>query len=167
MKAVARRLFRRFAREAIEHEVEEELRFHLESLTQEHLQQAMSLEDAKDAALKRFGNVERIKDQCVEVSRRRHPLMRAMKSFLILIFLVGVLVRVFGIERTVLQVGDILIAIGALGRLLLYVRGWNPQSFLSKPDTSSPLMLNGNARTSFTAYDQRKLTPVERVLSDK
>ena len=68
MKAAITRLYHRFDREVIERQIEEELRFHLELLTEQHLQQDMSLAEAKDAALKRFGNVELIKDQCVEIS---------------------------------------------------------------------------------------------------
>lgn len=93
--------------------------------------------------------------------------MLALKSFLILVFLVGVLVRVFGTEFHVTRVGDVLIAVGILGRLWVHVRSLTPSSFLSKPETSSPLMLNENGQASITAYDQRKRTPVERVISDK
>ena len=102
----------------------------------------MSLAEAKDAALKRFGNVEQIKDQCVEISRSNRPLIRALKSFLILVFLVGVLVRVFSTELHVHHLGDILIAVAVLGRLFFYVRGLNPSRFTSKDEPSSPLMLN-------------------------
>ncbi|HEY5073719.1 MAG TPA: permease prefix domain 1-containing protein, partial [Pyrinomonadaceae bacterium] len=67
MKAVNRRLFKRFAGEQIKGEVEEELCFHLELLTEALLQQDMSPDEANAAALERFGNVEQIKDQCVEI----------------------------------------------------------------------------------------------------
>jgi hypothetical protein len=167
MKAVTGRLLKCFDSEQIKREIDEELRFHLELLTEALQQPDMSLAEAKDAALKRFGNVDQIKDQCVEISTRSSPLVRALKSFLILVFLVGVLVRVFSTEYHVLHVGDVLIAVGILGRLWVYVRGLNPSSFLSKPETSSPLMLNENGRASIAAYDQRKRTPVERVISDK
>ena len=167
MKAVMKRLYHRFDREVIERQIEEELRFHLDLLTEQHLQQDMSLPEAKAAALKRFGNVEQIKDQCVEISSSNRLLIRALKSFLILIFLVGVLVRVFGTEFHVTRAGDVLIAVGILGRLWVYVRGLNPSSFLSKPETSSPLMLNDNGQASITAYDRRKRTPVERVIFEK
>ena len=93
MKAVEGRLFKRLNREQIECEIEEELRLHLELLTDEHLQQDLSLTEARNAALKRFGNVEQIKDQCVEISSSSRPSIRALKSFLILVFLLGVLVR--------------------------------------------------------------------------
>jgi hypothetical protein len=167
MKAVNRRLFKRFASEQIKGEVEAELRFHLELLTEALLQQDMSPEEANAAALERFGNVEQIKDQCVEISRRSNPLLRALKSFLILVFLAGVLVRVFSTEFHVLRVGGTLIAVAVLSRVFLYVRGMNPSSFLSSHETLSPLILNEKPLTSFAVYDQRKRTPVERIISDK
>lgn len=167
MKAVQMRLFKRFDREQIEREIEEELRFHLELLTQEHLRQNASLREAEASALRRFGNIQQIKDQCVEISGRQSPLIRALKSLLIPVFLFGVLLRVFSTEIHFLRIGDLLIFVAILGRLLLYVRGLNPSRFRSKPETSSPLMLNDKSQISIAAYDRRRLSPVERVISDK
>ncbi len=164
MKAVIARLLHRFDRDVIERQIEEELQFHLELLTEHHLHQEMSLAEAKDAALKRFGNVEQIKDQCVEISRNNRPVIRVLKAFLILVFVVGVLLRV-STEFPITRVGDVLIAIAILGRLFFYVRGLNPSRFTSRDEPSSPLMLNENGLT-FTAYDQRRRTPLERVISD-
>jgi hypothetical protein len=167
MKGVKERLFKPLNRAEIGREIEEELSLHLELLTQEHLQLDLPLAEAKAAALKRFGDVEQIKDQCVEISRRSHPSIRSLKFFLILIFLVGVLVRIFSPEYHLTRMGDILIAVGILGRMLLYVRGLSPSSFLSKPETSSPLMLNENGQETIAAYDPGKRTPVERIIFDK
>src|SRR6476469_6796964 len=122
-------------RNQIGSDVEEELRFHLEQLTHEHLQLNMSLEEARAAALNRFGDFGRIKDECVEISSRSHPLLTALKSFLVLVFLSGVLLRVFGSEIHVKHCADILIAVGMLGRLWVYARGLRPASFLSPPET--------------------------------
>ena len=165
MKAVKGRLFKPLNRTDIGREIEEELRFHLELLTEQHLQQEMSLAQAKDAALKRFGDVELIKDQCVEISSSNRPLIRALKSFLILVFLVGVLVRVFSTELAVTRAGDVLMAIALLGRVFVYVRGLDPSRFTSKDEHASPLMLNDGPAT-FTTYDQNRRTPLERVISD-
>src|SRR6267143_6750412 len=98
MKSGIRSQFRGFDSQRVEREIDEELRFHLELLTAALGQRDMSLAEAKDAALKRFGDVEQIKDQCVAISRMNHPSIRALKSFLTLVFLVGVLVRVFNTE---------------------------------------------------------------------
>jgi hypothetical protein len=156
MRDVTRRLFNPIGSEEIEREVEEELRFHLE-LLEEHFQQASSFADARASALKRFGNVELIKDQCVEISKRKRPFARALKSFLILTFLAGIFVRIFGTELHVTRVGEMLIAIAAMGRLFLYVRGLNPSGFRPKSDASSPLMLNSTTKTPTSLFEVNNL----------
>lgn len=160
-------LFKQFDSEQIKSEIEEELLLHLELLTQEQFRQDVPLEVARATALKRFGNVDLIKDQCARIRWRNNPLVRALKSFLILVFLLGVLVRVFGADFHVTRVGDVLMAVGILGRLLVHLRGSNPSSFLSKTEAPAQLMLNEDGRTSIAAYDQRRRTPVERVISDR
>ena len=163
-QAMTGRLFKPIEGEATEREIEEEFRFHLEMLTLEHLQQDMSLPEATDAALNRFGNVERIKDECVEISKSARPLIRALKSFLIVLFLAGVLVRIFSTELHVLRVGNFLIVIAALSRLFLYVRALNPSTFRSTAEFQSALRLNENSPLS---GEQLSLTPVERVIAGK
>src|SRR5882762_10605402 len=144
MKAEFGSPFKRFDADYTRREIDEELRFHLERLTEENLHLEMSLDQAQDAALKQFGNIDRIKDQCAKISRRSNPLLRALKAFMMLVFLVGILVRVFSFEFHLTRVGDVLIAVGVLGRLLLYVRGLNPSNYLSKPESLSPLRLIDN-----------------------
>lgn len=166
MKRAITRLYHRFDREVIERQIEEELRFHLQLLTEQHLQQNMSLAEARDAALKRFGDVELIKDQCIAITSTNRPLIRALKFFLILVFLLGVLVRIFTDGLQVHHLGDILILVAVSGRLFFYVRGLHPSRFTSKDERSLPLMLSENGLRSFAAYDQRRRTPLERVISD-
>jgi hypothetical protein len=165
MKVVG--LFKRFDSEQIKREIEEELLLHLELLTQEKFRPGVSLEVARATALERFGNVEQIKDQCARIRWRSNPLVRVLKSFLVLVFLLGVLVRIFGTDFHVTRVGDVLMEVGILGRLLVYLRGSNPWSWLSKTEAPTRLMLNEDGPASIAAYDQRKRTPVERVISDK
>jgi hypothetical protein len=166
MKAVLKSLFHRFDREVIERQIEDELRFHLDLLTEHHLERNMPLPEARDAALKRFGNMEQIKEQCVEISRNNRLVIRAIKFFLILVFLAGVFVRVFSPELHVTRVGDLLIFVAVMGRLFFYVRGLNPSQYSSSQAPSSPLMLNEPGRAPSNAYDQSTRTPLERVISD-
>lgn len=166
MKAVPRSLFNPFDSDRSRLEVDEELRLHLELLTEEHLRPDMTLAEAQEAARQRFGDVDRIKDQCIEISRRHNPLLSTLKAFTLLVFLVGVLVRVFSPELHLTRVGDILIVVGLLGRLFVYVRGLNSSNFMARPETLSPLRLNDKPRP-ITVYDQRERTPVERVIFDK
>lgn len=154
-----------FSPEVIEREVEEELRFHLDQLTDENCRQDIPWDEARALAQQRFGNVEQIRDQCVEVRRRNHPSLRALKFVFGLIFLIGVFVRVFSPEYHITRVGSILMAVGVLSRLFLYVRGLSPSSF-TNPDDSAPLKLF-DSKVSIAAYDQRERTPVERVISHR
>lgn len=157
MKDLTRRLFKPVCSEAIEREVEEELRFHLELLTEQNLQHANTLEEARASALRRFGNVEDVKDECVEISKRKHPFTRALKSLLILTFFAGVLVRIFGTELHVDRVGQMLMIIGIIGRIFLYVRDLKPAVFRPKSDTSSPLMLNSTYKAPVSIFDANNL----------
>lgn len=158
-------LFQRFDSQQAKREIEEELRFHLDQLTDEHCRKDIPWDEARALAQQRFGNVEQIRDQCVEISRRNHPALRALNLFFGLVFIIGVLVRVFSPEYHVTRVGDILMAVGVLSRLFLYVRGLNPSRFTNHED-SAPLKLF-ESKVPVAAYDQRKRTPVERVISYK
>lgn len=134
------RLLRPSGRKEIEREIEEELNFHLELLTERQLQQDISPEDARVVALERFGNIQRIKDQCVAIRKNSSPFLRALKSFLAVVFLSGLLVRMLNTNLDIRHIGELLIALPVLTHLLLYVRGVGP-SHLPKHQTSLSLML--------------------------
>ena len=165
MEDFVTRLLRWLDGKELELEVEEELRFHMERLCQEHREQGFSMTEAQEASLKRFGNVERVKRQCVEISKRSRPLMRILKVLFTLLFFGGVLVRVFRTDLHVSRVGDVLMMVAVSGRLFLYVRGLSPASFLSSNKTSWPLRLNDRSQMPVASYDEKKRTPTERVIS--
>jgi hypothetical protein len=126
--AIANLLNRRRSRIAFD--VEEELQFHIEMLERKFTAHGMSHADAKAAALKRFGNPDRVKRQCVEISRRRSPLRRALKTFSILLLIIGLAIHVLSSDYKVARIGNLFTAIAIFGRLLLYVRGLSPSTFL-------------------------------------
>ena len=166
MKIMRWRLFRRFDRRTVEREVENELRFHLELLTEENLRRGMTPEKAEEQALKRFGNVERIKNQCVEISKRTRPVVRVLKSFLVVIFLAGVLARLSSADVYVKQIGNMLMTIAALGGLLVYLRGLRFSGFVPEIENSTPLGLSDADKMPFAANDRQEFTPIERVIAD-
>jgi len=159
-------LLRRLDHRRAQSEVDEELQFHLDLLTEELCRQDMPRDEAQATALKRFGNLEQIRNECVRISRRNHPVVSALKWFFGFVFVIGVLVRVFSLEFHLTRVGDILMAVGVLSRFLLYLRVMTPSRYFSQPDDSSLIKLN-DSPTSIAAYDQGKRTPVERVISCK
>jgi len=109
-------------------EVEEELQFHIEMLERKYAQQGMSDAHAKAAALRRFGNLERVKKQCVDISRRNSLLRRILKASSIVIALTGLAIQILSSDYKVARIGGMLIMIAISGRLLLYVRGLSPWS---------------------------------------
>ena len=157
---------RRLDSRQVDREIEEELQFHLDLLTEEHCRPDIPWEQAQATARAQFGNVEQIRDECVRISRRNHPVILALKWLFGFVFVTGVLVRIFGTDYHVTRIGDLLMEVGALGRLLLYLRGKSPASYLKRHDESALLKLDV-APLSLTTYDQRGRTPVERVVSSK
>ena len=120
--------------------------------------------EAQAAALKRFGNIEQIRDECLRIARRNHPAIWALKWFFGFVFVTGVLVRIFNAEYHLMRVGDILMEIGALARVLLYLRCRMPARYVKGDDRPTRLDLNGSP-LSLATYDQSGQTPVERVFS--
>ena len=123
-------------------EVEEELRLHIDLLLRENIQRGMSPEEARAATLKRFGNLDRVKNECVEICRRSRPLQRAFKVCVILLFLTGVIVRISSTELHVGRIGTTLITIAIASRLLLYVRSLTPSRFLQRSKPTSFSLFN-------------------------
>ena len=123
-------------------EVEEEMLFHIEMLERKYAQQGMSLADAKSAALKRFGNLESVKRQCVDISRRSSLLRRVLKTASIVLALTGLSIHILSSDFKVAQIGNTLIIIAVAGRLLLYVRGLSPWNFLPQAKQTPPSIIS-------------------------
>ena len=66
----------RFWSVPVEREVDSELAFHLEMRVRELIEQGMAPDDARAAALARFGDVDQITEACRDIGRRRNDDMR-------------------------------------------------------------------------------------------
>ena len=124
MKIALRNLLMRPNRRQTASDVEEELQFHIEMLQRKYAHQGMP--DAKAAALKRFGNFERVKKQCVDIRRRNSLLRRSLNISSILIALTGLAIHTLNSDYKVARIGTMLITIAVSARLLVYVRGFSP-----------------------------------------
>lgn len=136
MKIALPNLLTRLNRKKTALEVEEELQFHIDMLEHKYVQQGLSDAHARAAALRRFGNLERIRKQCVNISLRNTLLRRALKALSILIAITGLLIRISSLDYKVARLGTVLIMVAISGRLLLYVRGLSPWTYLSGTKTS-------------------------------
>jgi hypothetical protein len=117
-------------------DVDEELQFHIEMLEHKYAQQGMP--DPHAAALKRFGNLERIRKQCLDIRRRNSLLRRLLKTSSILIALTGLAIHILNSDYKVARIGTMLIAIAVSCRLLLYVRGLSPSATKTCAVTGTP-----------------------------
>ena len=126
MKDFANFLRKRLGRHRLETEVNEELSFHLEMLRLDFAQRGMSPETADFAIRQRFGDVERIRRQCLKINRRKHFSTRALKSAFVLMFTIGLMLRVFSVAPQYGRLADLSIVIAILGHLFLYLRSLLP-----------------------------------------
>jgi hypothetical protein len=141
-------LLTRAKRQQTSFEVEDELQFHIEMLERKYALQGLSAADAKAAAVRRFGNFERVKKQCVNISRRQSLPHRLLKTSAILMALTGLAIHFLSSDYNIARIGQVLIMIAVLGRLLLYVRSLNSWTFLSGPkETSLSINPADGART--------------------
>jgi hypothetical protein len=147
-----------------EQDVDEEFQFHLALLCERYEREGLSAQSALTASLERFGDVDHARQQCLAISRRSRPMMRALKVLFVLMFFAGVFVRIFQTELHLTRLGDVLMMVAISGRLFLYVRGLSPASFLSSDRTPWPLRLIDRSQTPVPAYDEKKRTPTERII---
>jgi len=131
-------------------DVEEELRFHLDMLQLKYGLQGLGAADAKAAALRRFGNLERVKKQCVEISSRNSFRRRLLKITTVAIALTGLVIHTSTADYKVARIGSMLIVIAVAARLLLYVRGLSPWTFVT---STKPAPLSVNIDTPEKSQD--------------
>ena len=65
-----------FWRDRVEDEVDSELEFHVEMRVREFVSQGMTPADARQLAIRRFGDIHRVNAACRDIGRRRHRDMR-------------------------------------------------------------------------------------------
>ena len=145
MKTILAKLFKN-NREQIVFEVEDELQFHVEMLERKYVQDGMSAAAAKAAALRRFGSLEKAMKQCVDIRSRNSLFRRVLKASLIILALTGLSIRILSSVRNLDHLGDVLIMIAITGRLLLYVRGLSPSTFLSGTNETCPSIVTETPR---------------------
>jgi hypothetical protein len=104
--------FRRLDGGRVRREIDEELQLHIDLLTAEHCRENIPWEQAQAEAMKRFGNVEQIRDECVKIARRNQPVVLGLKWFFACVFLFGILVRLFSTDYHVTRIGDLLMEVG-------------------------------------------------------
>ena len=144
-------------RDEMVREVETELRFHIEMRTRANVEQGMSLDDARRAALQSFGDFERVRDNCCEIRRSlpfdSTPLRMALHITIAVLAGLAALWAVNVPHHNLTGVMRQLIAIAVLTYLFVVVR---------RARSKRREMLDAPS-AKITAYDEHGRTPVERV----
>jgi len=140
MKSAIDNLLSRLNRNKTVLDVDEELQFHIAMLERKYMQEGMCTAEAQAAALRRFGNFDRVKKQCVAISKRSTLLRRVLKTSLLLVGVSGLLISIGSTDYKVDRIGHVLIMIAVMGRLLLYIRGLGPFTYLAGVKTTTLLI---------------------------
>ena len=70
------RRYLRFRRANVEHDVDDEMRFHFEMREREYLAAGLSPQEARAEALRRFGDVDGVRESCYRIGHQRERRMR-------------------------------------------------------------------------------------------
>lgn len=180
IKSILRRLGAPVRREAADREIEDELRFHVEMRTRDNIAAGMTPEEAVADALRRFGDLDHIRAICQEIRKERlASVMKVIKGITWVMIGCGLTLKMSAGVQTLRDVGDFLILIAILWRVLIHLRQMRPdqrrikateQTTLSIIHTIGDFSASGPAEQSFNrvpAYDKDGRTPVERLLSDE
>lgn len=164
------------------HEVETELRFHIEMRTQANVEQGMRPDDAHRAALQSFGDFEQVRNNCCEIRRslpfNSTPLRMGLHITIAVLAGLAALWAVNVPHHSFTGVMRQLIAIAVLTYLFIVVRRAGSKRRSGSEDVNGVLAAPSetfHANKSFTsemsdapsakipAYDEQGRTPVERV----
>ncbi len=165
MNSYLERLLNRFDRRALEREVEEELRFHIEMQAHVYESQGVTPPEAHARAVLRFGDFAQVKTQCVRIGKQNSVRTWAMKFLFTTAFLLGVSIRVMSSEFHLTRVGDLMIVIAVFGGLLLYGKQTGTTMFRPKEE-SFRLGLNNGSDSMPLGFDEEGRTPFERVRAE-
>lgn len=174
-------ILRRFYARATEHEIEEELRFHIEMRTRDNIAAGMSPEQAAADAARRFGDFEQVKATCHEISHETLVSgmnMKLMKGMTWLMVGCGLTLNLTSNIHTVGLAGRTLVIIGLLWRLFIRFREAQPSQdrinrrlslFDEEPlgiiVTASSFNV-GQPTRDIASRDAQGRSPVERLLAD-
>ena len=160
MKNFLESITRRSGKASIENEVHEELHFHIDMQTSDYESRGITTEESRMLAQARFGDVERIKSECIRISTGNIFLTWVLTFVFLMSLIVGLLVRALSTEMNVTRVGTVMMMIGGLGILLVYAKRAGSMVFTTS--SSVRLGLNNSPPVSF---DEQGRTPFERVKS--
>ena len=180
IKSIMRQLGAPVRGGAVGREIEDELRYHIELRTRDNITAGMSPEDAEADAMRRFGDFDQIRSVCEEIRKERLAgVMKVIKGSAWIMLGCGLMLKMSSNIHQLQTVGEFLILIAILWRVLIYLRemqtdrprglGYEPPppSIIHTIGDLSASGLTEDAPRPVPTYDKDGRTPVERLISDK
>lgn len=180
IKTILKRLGLPDRSEAVDREIEDELQFHIEMRTRDNIEAGMAPEDAMADAMRRFGDFDHVRTMCREIRKERLAgAMKLIKGLIWAMLGCGLTLKLAAGVDALQNVGEFLILIALLWRLLIHLREMQPdrhriraaeQPTLSITHTIGDFSASSPAEHPINpvpAYDKDGRTPVERLLSDE
>ncbi len=167
------RLFAVYRRDEIEREIDEELRFHIEMRTYDLLASGMTPENARETAVRRFGDVERVRKMCCEVHRNSIN-REAVEPFAWM--LAGFALAFWTMSREYHNLSSVLMLLAAIAimtrSLFIAYRLSQTKAFVyalaGRGESEKPIrILETEKLQNPSAHDAQGRTPIERVLDDE
>ena len=163
-------------------EVETELRFHIEMRTRANIENGMTPDEGRHAAVQSFGDFERVKNNCCEIRRSlpfdSTPLKMGLHIAIATLAGFAALWAVNVSHHNFTGVVRQLIAIAVLTYLFIVVRGVSSKRRYESEHVSGVLAvpsetfranqsvtsdMSDASSAKITAYDEKGRTPIERV----
>jgi Flp pilus assembly protein TadB len=182
IKATRRFICSRRRSDELVREVETELRIHIEMRTRANVEQGMSPDDARRAALQSFGDFERVRNNCCEIRRSlpfdSTPLRMGLHITIAVLAGLAALWAVNVPHHNLTGVMRQLIAIAVLTYLFIVVRRARSKRRSDSEDVNGVLVapsetfrankslpsdMSDAPSAKITAYDEQGRTPIERV----
>jgi hypothetical protein len=138
IKTIFRQLGALWRFEIFHCEIETELSFHIETRTRENIEAGMSIVEAEADAVKRFGDYEKLKDECRQIKQQilAEKFAKAGKALTWVLATIGVTIKLSSAVLQVQHGGELLIAIAILLRLFMYIkRRTEPRRIINRPET--------------------------------
>jgi hypothetical protein len=110
---------------ACEHEIEEELRFHLEMRAHDNLATGMTSEEAQADAMRRFGDYDDVKAECRKISKERLEgvmNLKVLKGFIWAMLGCGLAMQLISGTEDNSRAGLGLILTGVMIRLFIFLK---------------------------------------------
>ena len=176
IKSILRNLGAPIRGEAAEREIDDELQFHIEMRARDNVAAGMSSEEALADAMRRFGDFDQIRAVCEGIRKERLAgIMNVIKGVAWVIFGCGLMLKMSSDIVGLRNVGDFLILIALLWRLLIHLREMQPDrrrviAALRERFYGGPLSVSGftvDTPKPVPTYDKDGRTPVERLISDE